>query len=244
MILYKAEAGDFTPRSLSDSSIIYLATLYPMVFWHLSPDRNFSWFIENDFFRLSDMVPNMQWILDTCNLLYWLLILVWLGQEFLIYRKNRSNVSIGKILWVLMTAANWYLGIVFFNSDLVFSISNVVAHGVPYLVLINWYAIRKKRILATGERPHTFRWRWIGWIVGGSLFLAFIEEYGWDVLMSREKQAFFASFLPYTLSLITTPTIQAVVLSILISPQVTHYVIDVVIWKTTKKSPSAPHTEH
>jgi len=62
--------------------------------------------------------------------------------------------------------------------------------------------------------------------------------------MSREKQAFFASFLPYTLSLITTPTIQAVVLSILISPQVTHYVIDVVIWKTTKKSPSAPHTEH
>ena len=80
MILYKAEAGDFTPRSLSDSSIIYLATLYPMVFWHLSPDRNFGWFIENDFFRLSDMVPNMQWILDTCNLLYWLLILVWLGQ--------------------------------------------------------------------------------------------------------------------------------------------------------------------
>jgi len=229
MILYKAEAGDFTPRSLSDSSIIYLATLYPMVFWHLSPDRNFSWFIENDFFRLSDMVPNMQWILDTCNLLYWLLILVWLGQEFLIYRKNRSNVSIGKILWVLMTAANWYLGIVFFNSDLVFSISNVVAHGVPYLVLINWYAIRKKRILATGEKPHTFRWRWIGWIVDGSLFLAFIEEYGWDILMSREKQAFFASFLPYTLSLITTPTIQAMVLSILISPQVTHYVIDVVI---------------
>ena len=244
MILYKAEAGDFTPRSLSDSSIIYLATLYPMVFWHLSPDRNFSWFIENDFFRLSDMVPNMQWILDTCNLLYWLLILVWLGQEFLIYRKNRSNVSIGKILWVLMTAANWYLGIVSFNSDLVFSISNVVAHGVSYLVLINWYAIRKKRILTTGEKPHTFRWRWIGWIVDGSLFLAFIEEYGWDILMSREKQAFFASFLPYTLSLITTPTIQAVVLSILISPQVTHYVIDVVIWKTTKKSPSAPHTEH
>ena len=90
------------------------------------------------------MVPNMQWILDTCNLLYWLLILVSLGQEFLIYRKNRSNVSIGKILWVLMTAANWYLGIVFFNSDLVFSISNVVAHGVSYLVLINWYAIEKR----------------------------------------------------------------------------------------------------
>ena len=54
--------------------------------------------------------------------------------------------------------------------------------------------------------------------------------------MSREKQAFFARFLPYTLSLITTPTIQAVVLSILISPQVTHYVIDGVIWKNNEKT--------
>jgi len=237
MILYKAKAGDFTPKSLSDSSIIYLATLYPMVFWHLSPDRNFSWFIENDFFRLSDMVSDMQWILDICNLLYWLLILAWVRQEFLIYRKNRSNASIGKILWVLTTAANWYLGIVFFNSDLVFSISNVVAHGVPYLVLINWYVIRKKRILATGEKPYTFRWRWIGWIFGGSLFLAFIEEYGWDVLINREKQAFFTIFLPYTLSLTAIPTIQAAVLSVLILPQVTHYVIDGGIWKNNEKNP-------
>ena len=59
--------------------------------------------------------------------------------------------------------------------------------------------------------------------------------------MSREKQAFFASFLPYTLSLITTPTIQVVVLSILISPQVTHYVIDGVIWKNNEKNPHLHH---
>jgi len=112
-----------------------------------------------------------------------------------------------------------------------------VAHGVPYLVLINWYVIRKKRILATGEKPYTFRWRWIGWIFGGSLFLAFIEEYGWDVLINREKQAFFIVFLPYTLSLTAIPTIQAAVLSVLILPQVTHYVIDGVIWKNNEKNP-------
>ena len=67
--------------------------------------------------------------------------------------------------------------------------------------------------------------------------MAFIEEYGWDVLINREKQAFFAIFLPYTLSLTAIPTIQAAVLSVLILPQVTHYVIDGVIWKNNEKNP-------
>ena len=67
--------------------------------------------------------------------------------------------------------------------------------------------------------------------------MAFIEEYGWDVLINREKQAFFIVFLPYTLSLTAIPTIQAAVLSVLILPQVTHYVIDGGIWKNNEKNP-------
>ena len=32
-----------------DTSAIYLATIYPLVYWHANLPRNFQWFVQNDF---------------------------------------------------------------------------------------------------------------------------------------------------------------------------------------------------
>jgi len=32
-----------------DTVTIYAATLYPILWWHLTPDRNFNWFVDGDF---------------------------------------------------------------------------------------------------------------------------------------------------------------------------------------------------
>ena len=240
MILYKIKSGDFTNQQvLSDKRVIYLSMLYPLAYWHLVPSRNFNWFIKNDFIFLHQWFQHSQLMLmlSITNILYWLIILAWIGQEIWIKRKARISISTGKIIWILTTTANWYLGIIFFNSDLIFSVSNIVAHGVPYLVLITWYVIKKKDLLRQVSLRYWIWSRWILWIVGGSLLLAFFEEYGWDLFLNGEKQSFFSYFLPYPFELLTNPIGQALAMAMLSLPQITHYIIDGVIWKNNKKNP-------
>ena len=69
-----------------------------------------------------------------------------------------------------------------------------------------------------------------------SLFLAviivfaFIEEGFWDSFIWREHAQYFSSY--YFLPAATSPWGVALALSLLILPQVTHYLLDGFIWKT------------
>ena len=45
----------------------------------------------------------------------------------------------GKCLIMVTTWATWYVGIVAINSDYAFLVTNVVIHGIPYLILFYWY---------------------------------------------------------------------------------------------------------
>ena len=58
-------------------------------------------------------------------------------------------LNIGKDIVVATTAICWYIGIVVFNSDYAFTVTNVIIHGVPYFALIYFYA----RSVAI-DRPH------------------------------------------------------------------------------------------
>ena len=49
-------------------------------------------------------------------------------------------LNIGKDIVVATTAICWYVGIVVFNSDYAFTVTNVIIHGVPYFALIYVYA--------------------------------------------------------------------------------------------------------
>jgi hypothetical protein len=45
----RQEPSDFARFKWLDTALIYLATLYPLIFWHTHLPRNFSWFVDGDF---------------------------------------------------------------------------------------------------------------------------------------------------------------------------------------------------
>ena len=229
-------------RIFADSKVIYLATLYPVLYWHLKDDRSFAWFINGDFFRapalLGGGLESLPILLPIFNVLYWAIIAGWCAEEIYLCRKHQVALPAGKILWLLTTAGNWYLGIVHFNSDIVFSLTNVIAHGVPYIALIFFY-VEKKTTIKDPSRPGSR-----GQIGASVLFmlavillLAFGEEYLWDMFLYRERSAFFEWLFAYPMRALQTPAGQALALGLLSVPQVTHYVLDGFIWKNNKKNP-------
>jgi hypothetical protein len=61
--------------------------------------------------------------------------------------------------------------------------------------------------------------------------LAILEEYFWDLLVNREKQAFFELMFDYSMEYIENNNFQAFAIGVLALPQVVHYVLDGFIWK-------------
>jgi len=236
MRIYKAKAGDFKKKTIKDEWIIYAGMIYPVVYWHLTDKRNFSWFIEGDFLNYYEYLGQlpMETFFLLTNILYWVFIVAWLIQEI----RNKSVFYYGKILWVLSTAINWYLGIVYFNSDLVFTVTNVIAHGIPYLVLIFYYVERKKVVqtkVDAGKGRRIFLN--ITFMLVIVFVLAFGEEYFWDMLIYRENETFFEYLLPFPLDAFLSPWTQAFGMALLTVPQATHYIIDGFIWKSGEKNP-------
>jgi len=225
MRIYKAKSGDFTKQYLKDDWILYLSMLYPVLYWHLAPTRQFSWFLDGDFFAVNGEFGLI--FFQIANALYFLILLAWLVQELL---KGKA-IPAGKVIWVLTTAGNWFIGIVYFNSDLVFTITNVVAHGVPYIALVLFYQHEKSRIFKGTSNillPII--------LVTSILVLAIGEEFLWDLLINREKEGFFGALIPY----FETPQSIAWIAfftAFLSLPQITHYILDGFIWKNTSKNP-------
>jgi hypothetical protein len=108
-----------------------------------------------------------------------------------------------------------------FNSDYAFTVTNVVIHGVPYLVLVYWYAsIRREN----GSMPHKVLAR------GPFVFLltlwlfAYIEEMFWDRGLWHERGWLFGSGW-------TLDSLKVWFVPLLALPQLTHYVLDGFIWR-------------
>lgn len=229
MMLYKVKAKDFASRKwLTDRQVIYMAMIYPVLFWHLTPDRAFSWFVDGDFFagyRLL-FIPQNIWLVF--HIIYTSIILTWLIIEI-----KRKNKSWGKILWVMTTALNWFIGIVYFNSDVVFTITNVVAHGIPYVILIVQYEHQKSVIREKQKKIFFIAF----YVVAGVLLLGTIEEYFWDIFLYGEHRSFYESFTPYFDFFVEHPAAVALALALLSLPQVTHYILDGFIWKNNDQNP-------
>ncbi len=235
--IYKAKHGNFKRQVFKDEWVIYLSMLYPVVYWHLSPQRNFEWFVEGDFFLFNQLIPQDVFgqITTVGNIMYWLIMIGWMVQEII---NDRANIPFGKILWTMTTAGNWYIGIVYFNSDLAFTLTNVVAHGLPYMALVFFYVERKKHIKG---KISALRWkplaRHVVVMLAIVMVLAFGEEYLWDMWLYRDNEAFFGSFMPLTREALNNPWVQAAGIALLTIPQATHYVLDGFIWKGNHKNP-------
>ena len=134
MALYRARMGERGGAGrLLDAAAVYAATLYPLIYWHAHLPRRFWWFLAGDFASLPEAFERAAWPLYC----------VVLGAYFVRSAYGwavRGAGNPGKDMVVLTTAVCWYAGIVAFNSDYAFTVTNVLIHGVPYMALVWWYA--------------------------------------------------------------------------------------------------------
>ncbi|GAL84312.1 hypothetical protein Solca_2407 [Sporocytophaga myxococcoides] len=210
-----------------DTVIIYTATIYPMLYWHLSGDRMFEWFIKGDFI----IYKQSEILLDALTWCYFIIILIYFIKEIYISVFNQ-HINIPKTLLITGTLLSWYAGIVYYNGDLTFSLLNVVSHGIPYMALIWFYGRKKKKLgVFSGNNINNLVFGSFGLVLFFFIIfiLAYAEEGLWDSLVwnSRKEVFFLFNFLPS----ITEKDILAFIVPLLALPQLTHYVIDGFIWK-------------
>jgi hypothetical protein len=214
-----------------DQIAIYGATLFPLLYWHTHLPRQFVWFIDGDF------VPLPRWLWTATSALYPALFLAYAGKELWLLWRRRACFNLPRNAIVLGTALSWYVGIVLLNGDLVFTLTNVVAHGIPYMALTCVYGRRRDR--QRGVRWSLFLPALLPAAIGLLVLLAFLEEGLWDGLVWREHLPLFPLFerLP---ELQDTQTLSLIV-PLLALPQITHYAIDGLIWRL-RSHPEWRHT--
>lgn len=213
--LYRAKLKETSRLSWwIDAFAIYLATVYPLAFWMTSLPRNFEWFVANDFFSLPQIVEKILFPI------YLLALTVYFGKSIYLYF-TQGFLNIGKDIVVATTAICWYVGIVFFNSDYAFTVTNVIIHGVPYFALIYFYA--KSRRETASRFYQTVSSNWIVFLA--TLWaLAYIEEIFWHRGVWHERNWMFGG--NWELG-----NLKMYLVPLLAVPQLTHYILDGFIWK-------------
>lgn len=223
-----------------DNWAIYVATLCPLLWWHAHLPRHFSWFVEGDYLRIATLVQalpaSVSRVVALLFYAFWAGILAyWIVAHLLEARKHHLPLPTGRLLWIMGTAINWYLGLVYFNSELIFTLTNVVAHGVPYLGLMALHQGRKHRAQNPQAKHQTSIRLMV--MLQMVLLLAFCEEYLWDFLIYRDRPDFFTRFLDYGRETVDTNPWRAFWIAILSLPQTTHYIFDRYIWKMDGRNP-------
>ena len=211
--LYRARAHETDVWSWRvDAAAIYMATLYPLIYWHTVP-REFSWFVNNDFLHLPAWISQVAWGI------YLLAIAAYCVKSMTLWIHGNQNP--GKDLVVATTVFCWYVGIVHYNSDFAFTVTNVVIHGVPYLVLVWWYMLRRSP--STNTTPPS-KLKLAVTLLGTVWLLAYVEELVWNRAVWHEHDWLFGE--PADVS-----SWQSLLVPALAVPQLTHYVLDGFIWR-------------
>jgi hypothetical protein len=224
--LYARQEPRATPAHRLDAVLIYAATLYPLLCWHLSAPRHFNWFVDGDFVQQDWPAGRL-----AATVVYVALLLLYLVKEARLWQRTRQ-LNWPRNLLLLGTALSWYVGIVVYNGDLAFTLLNVVAHGIPYLALV-WSAGHQ----AGPDGQRTRRGAWAGRyglliFLGLVVLLAYLEEGLWDGLVWREHGRVFGLF--QHLPRVADSALLAWLVPLLALPQATHYVLDGFIWRRPK----------
>lgn len=211
--LYRARAGETRYRRL-DTAAIYAATLYPLVYWHTHLPRSFDWFIAGDFVALPAALDL------PCRAAYVLVMAAYAVRS--VRERRRGHANPGRDLLVATTALCWLLGIVVLDSDYAFTLTNVLIHGVPYMVLVRRYGLTHGTPGSLGGR--LLRAGWLPYLAV-CWALAYGEEWLWDRGVWQDHPGLFPGH-----ALDVEPHWPLLV-PLLAVPQVTHYLLDGFIWK-------------
>ena len=227
--LYRSRAGE-TGRAgrFIDAAAIYAATLWPLLHWHTHLPRRFAWFFPGDVVALPALV------MPGATLAYAAALAAYAVRAAALWRRGTPNP--GKDIVVVTTAASWYVGIVAFDSDYAFTVTNVFMHGIPYFALVLVHARGRWRVptpaslpapSALPAPPPSLAQRLTRSVVPylGVLWLfAFVEELFWDRAVWHDRGWLFGE--PWD-----ADALKLLVVPLLALPQLTHYVLDGFIWR-------------
>lgn len=213
--LYRRKANE--TNSLTwwiDAITIYLATIYPLAFWMTSLPRKFEWFVENDFINIPNFIEQILFPV------YIFALITYFGKTIYLYFTN-GFLNLGKDIIVATTAICWYLGIVYFNSDYAFTVTNVIIHGIPYFAIVYFYAkVRREKA------SNFYRFLSSNWLIFLATLwaLAYVEELFWHRGVWHERLWIFGEEWNWDgLKMFLVP--------LLALPQLTHYVLDGFVWR-------------
>lgn len=236
MALYSRKEPDkFKSFRWLDGFAIYMATLYPLLFWHTNLPRNFSWFVDGDF------VQSLPSAVAHCGAIMYLIALIaYFGKELFLLRQT-GIFNLPKNLLLLATALSWWSGIVVTNSDFAFTMTNVLSHGIPYMALVWLY---ERQSLPASRSMDLSRLdiikgvalRSVPLFVISLILLAYLEEGLWDGFIWREHSAVFSMF--WKLPAVGDAGLLAFLIPLLSLPQSTHYVLDGFIWRVKDRNSS------
>lgn len=219
MVLYQKRSTSLSRFDIFlDRAAIYLATLFPLAYWHTHP-REFSWFVPGDFV----FVPGAPFV-DALFPLYWAVLAVFVIRQLWLW-VALGTPQHGKTLLVLTTWACWHVGIIALDGDFSFTVTNVVIHGVPYMILT--YRYGRARASAPDSGPLMKR----ALLFGATGFIALItalallEEALWDRLVWHERPTLFGDGIELS------ETALAWLVPLLALPQAVHYALDGFIWR-------------
>ena len=227
--IYNRQEADAPGRWLA-TALVYYATIYPLLYWHFSPGRNFSWFVEGEFLQRDWPAGRA-----VATVLYVLLIAAYVAREAWRWHRTRA-FNVPRNLLLAGTLVSWYVGIVLFNGDLAFTLLNVVSHGIPYLALV-WAGGPKPAQAAPAPTPRRGAWAGrygLAVFIGAVMLFAFLEEGLWDGLVWREHGAVFGWF--QQLPAVASPARLMWLVPLLALPQATHYVLDGFIWRGGRRT--------
>jgi hypothetical protein len=161
----------------------------------------------------------------------WLELPVWLvflARRLDLVRRGRANPMVP--LLALVPALCWHLGIVVFDDDRIFTITNVFLHGVPYMALV-WLTGGRDRV--AGYLPRAAPHLLLAGFYGLLLALALAEETLWDRLIWHERPQLFGASDGEL-----HPILTAALVALLAVPQATHYLLDRWIWRVGPDNPA------
>jgi len=215
VMMYRARNGerDRLGRWL-DGATIYLATLYPLAWWHAHLPRGFAWMKDGDFVALP------AWIARVLGIAYAAALASYIARAVV-----RRPVAWGQHLVVAATAACWYVGIIGTNSDYAFTITNVLVHGIPYMVLVYCYARAAAREAPDGASARLLtRGRGILVFLSTLWLVAYVEELLWDRTLWHDREWLFGGGFDLGKGALVIAPLLAV-------PQLTHYILDGFLWR-------------
>ncbi|MEQ1507401.1 MAG: hypothetical protein ABMB14_34550 [Myxococcota bacterium] len=232
-VLYRARSGRPTRdrAGRAERAATWAVTLGPLWWWHTALPQPFAWFVDGDFVSIP------AWTLGPAIGL----AAATVGWH-VVERLRERRVAVASDLWLAGTAVVWIGGIAIARSDAAFTVSNVVAHGVPYVALVWWTARRKWAIAGRGAiHPALFEPLAGPLVVLGLVALAYGEEALWDALVWQDHPTLFGWLttrldLPGAGEGAVGPVTSAAIV-VLSVPQVTHYLLDGFVWKLGPTNP-------